>query len=90
MIGNYAGRKMESLLFVIFIIGVPAAALIGFIVLLVKFIKLRGSNAPKMNKYKIDLIGTGVILLVSGTVFGVLLSALIALGNAFSDGINHM
>ncbi len=81
---------MESLLFVIFIIGLPVAALIGFIVSLVKFIKLRKTNDPKKNKYKIDLIGTGVFLLVSGTIFGVLLGTLIALGNAFSDGINHM
>lgn len=85
MIGKYAGRKYG-----IFIIGLPVAALIGFIASLVKFIRLRKTDDPKKNRYKIDLIGTGVFLLVSGTVFGVLLSALIALGNTFSDGINHM
>ena len=81
---------MELIIFVVCVIGVPIIALIGFIVSLVKFIKLRKTDDPNKKKYELNMIGLGVTLLVSGTIFGVLLGALIALGNAFSDGINNM
>lgn len=81
---------MELIIFAVCVIGVPIIALIGFIVSLVKFIKLRKTDDPNKNKYKLNMIALGVTMLVSGTIFGVLLGALIALGNAFSDGINNM
>ena len=81
---------MELVIFVVCVIGVPIIALVGFIVSLIKFIKLRKTDDPNKKKYELNMIGLGVTLLVSGTVFGVLLGALISLGNAFSAGINNM
>ena len=81
---------MEVVIFSVCVIGVPIIALIGFIVSLVKFIKLRKTDDPNKKKYELNMIGLGVTLLVSGTIFGLLLGALISLGNAFSDGINNM
>lgn len=81
---------MESVIFVVCVIGVPVIALTGFVISLVKFIKLSKTDDPNRKKYKLNMIGAGVTLIVSGTVFGVLPGALISLGNTFSDGINHM